>query len=112
MDSSTTTECRAIEDAVGGASVLAARTGARAFERFTGPQIRAFAQRDPQGYASTRRVHLVSSFMASLLAGEDAAIDYRRWLGHELDGSRDPQLVAGRARRDCARPRIAPARDS
>src|SRR6187399_2224559 len=35
MDSSTTAECRAIEAAVGGAAVLAARTGARAFERFT-----------------------------------------------------------------------------
>jgi len=84
MDSSTTTECRAIEDAVGGASVLAARTGARAFERFTGPQIRAFALRDPQGYAATRRVHLVSSFMASLLAGEDAAIDYGDGSGMNL----------------------------
>jgi xylulokinase len=75
MDSSTTVECREIERGVGGAAALAARTGSRAFERFTGPQIRAFAARDPHGYAATRRIHLISSFFASLLAGTDATID-------------------------------------
>jgi len=75
MDSSTSAECRGIEAAVGGAAVLARRTGSRAFERFTGPQIRAFAQRAPDDYAKTARIHLVSSFMASLLAGTDAPID-------------------------------------
>lgn len=84
MDSSTTKECREIERAVGGADVLAAHTGARAFERFTGPQIRAFAARDPQAYAATSRIHLVSSFMASLLIGEDAAIDYGDGSGMNL----------------------------
>jgi xylulokinase len=75
MDSSTTTQCAAIESAVGGARALARLTGSRAFERFTGPQIRKFAEEDPDGYASTDRVHLVSSWMASLLAGGHAAID-------------------------------------
>lgn len=75
MDSSTTRECREIEAAVGGADRLAACTGAAAFERFTGPQIRAFAKRDPAAYAATARIHLVSSFLASLLAGADAPID-------------------------------------
>src|SRR5580765_1088148 len=75
MDSSTTQECRDIERAVGGADQLAARTGARAFERFTGPQIRAFARRAPGAYAATARIHLISSFAASLLAGADAPID-------------------------------------
>jgi len=84
MDSSTTAECHAIEEGVGGAAVLSARTGARAFERFTGPQIRAFAARDPQGYAATDRIHLVSSFMASLLAGANAAIDYGDGSGMNL----------------------------
>src|SRR5688572_17120481 len=75
MDSSTTAECAAIAAAVGGPSVLAARTGSRAFERFTGPQIRKFAAGDPDGYARTGRIHLVSSFLASLLAGHDAPVD-------------------------------------
>jgi xylulokinase len=75
MDSSTTSQCAAIETAVGGPRALAALTGSRAFERFTGPQIRKFAEQDPGGYASTDRVHLVSSWLASLLAGRHAAID-------------------------------------
>lgn len=75
MDSSTTVECHEIEEAVGGATRLAAHTGAHAFERFTGPQIRAFAKRDPQAYAGTSRIHLISSFMPSLLAGAEAPID-------------------------------------
>jgi xylulokinase len=75
MDSSTTADCAAIESAVGGARALALLTGSRAFERFTGPQIRKFAHDDPDGYASTDRVHLVSSWLASLLAGKHAPID-------------------------------------
>jgi xylulokinase len=50
-------------------------TGSRAFERFTGPQIRRFAKQQPDAYAKTTHIHLVSSFMASLLAGRHAPID-------------------------------------
>ena len=75
MDASTEAECAAISDAVGGPQALARLTGSRAFERFTGPQIRKFARADPPGYARTERVHLVSSFLASLLAGRHAPID-------------------------------------
>jgi xylulokinase len=75
MDSSTTAQCAAIEAAAGGARNLAQITGSRAFERFTGPQIRKFAEEDPAGYAATDRVHLVSSWLASLLAGTHAPID-------------------------------------
>ena len=75
MDSSTTRQCAAIEDALGGARALARLTGSRAFERFTGPQIRKFAEDEPADYAATDRVHLVSSWLASLLAGTHAAID-------------------------------------
>jgi xylulokinase len=84
MDSSTTEECREIERAVGGAAVLAARTGSQAFERFTGPQIRAFFKRDSSGYANTKRIHLISSFHASLLAGVDAPIDHGDGSGMNL----------------------------
>lgn len=75
MDSSTTEQCREITEAVGGEGVLALLTGSRAFERFTGPQIRKFYQQDPEGYERTRRIHLVSSYMATLLAGTHAPID-------------------------------------
>ncbi len=75
MDSSTSAECREITDAVGGAGPLSQHTGSRAFERFTGPQIRKFFKTDPAAYDATSRVHLVSSFMASLLAGTDAPLD-------------------------------------
>jgi xylulokinase len=67
LDSSTTTECLDIARAVGGQAELARHTGSRAFERFTGPQIRKFWTRAPAGYAATDRIHLVSSFLASLL---------------------------------------------
>lgn len=75
MDSSTGTECREIAAAVGGDASLAQHTGSRAFERFTGPQIRKFAAHEPAAYAATDRIHLVSSFLASLLAGRHAPID-------------------------------------
>lgn len=75
MDSSTRQECEEIAAAIGGDEELASLTGSRAFERFTGPQIRKFWKQSPDLYESTRRIHLVSSFMASLLAGKDAAID-------------------------------------
>jgi xylulokinase len=75
MDSSTSAECAEIEKAVGGAQELAQHTGSRAFERFTAAQIRKFAKGDPAGYAATDRVHLVSSFLASLLTGAHAPMD-------------------------------------
>lgn len=75
MDSSTSRECIEIAAAVGGSTALAERTGSRAFERFTGPQIRKFFKHEPDAYAATDRIHLVSSFLASLLAGYHAPID-------------------------------------
>jgi xylulokinase len=75
MDSSTHAECREIEAAVGGAATLARHTGSRAFERFTGPQIRRFSAREPGAYAATDRIHLVSSFLASLLVGRHAPVE-------------------------------------
>ncbi|MEO6222686.1 MAG: FGGY family carbohydrate kinase [Vicinamibacterales bacterium] len=75
MDSSTRDECAQITAALGGADVLAQRTGSRAFERFTGPQIRKFYRTEPHAYASTARIHLVSSYLASRLIGADAPLD-------------------------------------
>jgi xylulokinase len=75
MDSSTGEECAEITAAAGGAAALSAHTGSRAFERFTGPQIRKFYKQQAADYAATARVHLVSSFLASLLVGGQAPID-------------------------------------
>lgn len=75
MDTSATEDCAAITTTVGGANALAELTGSRAFERFTGPQIRKFAREQPDAYARTERIDLVSSFMASLLAGRPAPLE-------------------------------------
>lgn len=39
QDASTTAECRALEESVGGPEALAKLTGSKAYERFTGNQI-------------------------------------------------------------------------
>ena len=75
MDSSTAAECAEIAAALGGDQAVCDLTGSVATMRFTGPQIRRFAKLEPVAWARTERVHLVSSFFASVLAGKDAAID-------------------------------------
>ncbi|HSC27358.1 MAG TPA: hypothetical protein VLD67_08795, partial [Vicinamibacterales bacterium] len=74
MDSSTGRQCRDIEAALGGWGRVAQLTGSRCYERFAGPQIRRFAEEEPDAYARTDRIHLVSSWLASVLAGADAPI--------------------------------------
>jgi xylulokinase len=98
MDSSTTQQCAEIAAALGGDARVVSLSGSRAIERFTGPQIRAFYARDPEGYAATREVHLVSSFLASLLIGASAPIDHGDGAGMNLlelaTGDWSPDLVA------------------
>lgn len=84
MDSSTSEECAEIANAVGGNEVVCSKSGSVAVERFTGPQIRKFAKTDPDGYAETDTVHLVSSFFASILAGKTVAIDHGDGAGMNL----------------------------
>lgn len=69
LDTSTSAECAEITDALGGANVVAQMSGSRAFERFSGPQIRKFWKHEPDAYERTARIHLISSFLASLLIG-------------------------------------------
>jgi len=76
MDSSTSKECAALEESVGGAEQLARITGSRAYERFTGNQIAKVAREKPEVYKSTERISLVSSFAASLFAGKVVGIDW------------------------------------
>ncbi len=82
MDSSTSEECAEIAAAVG--PRLQEDTGSPAVERFTGPQIRKFSKTDPGAYDATATVHLVSSFLASVLCGAHAGIDYGDGAGMNL----------------------------
>jgi len=84
MDSSTTEQCKKIEEAVGGALELSRLTGSRAHERFTGPQIRRIYETQPDVYNNTERISLVSSFMASLLIGRYGCIDETDGAGMNL----------------------------
>jgi xylulokinase len=84
MDSSTAKQCAEIREQLGGLKATAQLTGSDAFERFTGPQIRKFFQTEPDAYAQTAHIALVSSFMASLLAGQIAPIDHGDGAGMNL----------------------------
>ncbi|KAJ1792625.1 hypothetical protein LPJ62_000728 [Coemansia sp. RSA 2167] len=104
-DSSTSEQCRSLEQSAGGACKLARITGSTAFERFTGPQIAKIKETQPRVWSQVSRISLVSSFVASLLIGDIAPIDCSdasgtnlydiqcgRW-SQELCDSIDPQLV-------------------
>lgn len=75
MDTSTGAQCAQIEAGVGGRDALLELTGNTAFERFSGPQIRKFYQTEPEAYAQTHSIGLVSSYVASLLAGKLIGVD-------------------------------------
>jgi len=84
MDSSTAKECMEIRKKLGGIKFTASRTGSDTFERFTGPQIRKFWKTESKAYDHTAHIALVSSFMASLLAGKIAPIDFGDGAGMNL----------------------------
>ena len=78
---------------------MVAITGSRAIERFTGPQIRKFRKDDPAGYERTAEIHLVSSFVASLLTGTSVPIDLGDGAGMNL-----LDLARGAGARRCSTP--------
>ncbi|MDA0748847.1 MAG: FGGY family carbohydrate kinase, partial [bacterium] len=84
MDSSTRVECDEICATLGGLQATAEATGSTTFERFTGPQIRKFFKTESEAYGRTAHVMLVSSFMASLLSGRVAPLDYGDGAGMNL----------------------------
>lgn len=84
MDTSSGTECAEIAESTGGQQAVCQRSGSIATERFTGPQIRRFFKADPHAYQQTARIHLVSSFLASIIAGKSAAIDFGDGAGMNL----------------------------
>lgn len=82
MDASTGKECGKLTDRFG--TEIRARTGSFATERFSGPQIMKFASENPEQWEKTATVHLVSSFLASVMAGESMPIDYGDGAGMNL----------------------------
>jgi xylulokinase len=84
MDTSTGAECAEITAALGGSAEVCARSGSIAIERFTGPQIRRFYKSDPAAYERTSHIHLVSSFIASVLSGKSVPIDFGDGAGMNL----------------------------
>lgn len=93
-DSSTAAECLEIETALqGGAASVASLTGSRAYERFTGVQMYAVSKRQPNAWAATSRVSLVSSFCASLLSGSLVPMDYSDGSGHHSSNEPNEPLL-------------------
>jgi xylulokinase len=98
MDNSTGEDCARISRALGGDLTVAKLTGSIPTPRFTGPQISRFARLEPSAWSRTGRVHLVSSFITSLLAGVDAPIDTGDGAGMNLmdlvRGAWSPEALA------------------
>ena len=84
MDSSTVSECAALEESIGGSMKLAEITGSKAYTRFTGNQIARIAKLYPEAYENTERISLVSSFATSILCGDYANIDMSDGSGMNL----------------------------
>ena len=82
MDRATSAECAELQQRFG--HRMQQDTGSPAIERFTGPQIRKFMKDEPENYKNTAVVHLVSSFMASILCGKSAAVDFGDGAGMNL----------------------------
>ncbi len=73
MDSSTGAEVSALNARFG--ETLRARTGSPAIERFAAAQVMKFIKEEPDAWARTVRVHLLSSYLTSVLTGTDAPIE-------------------------------------
>jgi len=84
MDSSTTKQCEEIRKKLGGLKSTINLLGSNTIERFSGPQIRKFFQEYPLLYEKTSIIHLVSSFIASILLGKNASIDHGDGAGMNL----------------------------
>ncbi|XP_037945610.1 xylulose kinase isoform X2 [Teleopsis dalmanni] len=84
MDGTTENQCLEMETAIGGASEMVRITGSKCYPRFTGPQIRKIYQQRTHAYEDTKRISLVSSFLASIFLGNIAPIDYADASGMNL----------------------------
>ncbi|MFK7911530.1 MAG: FGGY family carbohydrate kinase, partial [Akkermansiaceae bacterium] len=97
MDSSTGAECQEISATLGGDEEVCRRSGSIMTQRFSGAQIRRFSKTSPASWAQTSIVHLNSSFLASIIAGESVSIDHGDGAGMNLmnlaSGNWDSDLV-------------------
>jgi len=84
MDSSTSNQCHALEEHLGGPETLTALTGSRAYHRFTANQIKKISSEKKEAYNNTERISLVSSFAASLFVGGIVGIDWSDGAGMNL----------------------------
>ncbi len=83
MDHSTTKQCEQMNHTID-KDVVTLRSGSPYCERFTAAQIRKFYQEEPEAYQHTDKIHLVSSFIATVLSGKDAPIDHGDGAGMNL----------------------------
>ena len=105
MDASTGAECAEIAAAAGGNDKMVALTGSRrdrTLHRPADPQVLEGGPR--RATSDTAEIHLVSSFVASLLAGASAAIDFGDGAGMNLLDLAARRLEPGAAGRDRPRP--------
>ncbi|CDO94628.1 unnamed protein product [Kluyveromyces dobzhanskii CBS 2104] len=70
QDHSTKKQCDELTEKVGGPQNLAQITGSGAHYRFSGSQIAKVHQTEPEIYANTKKISMVSSFFASILVGD------------------------------------------
>ncbi|XP_055850170.1 xylulose kinase [Episyrphus balteatus] len=84
MDGSTENQCLEMEVAIGGRNEMVTLTGSKCYPRFTGPQIRKVYQNRTHAYEESKRISLVSSFLASIFLGDVAPIDYADASGMNL----------------------------
>ena len=82
MDASSSIQCAKLQEKF--KHSLKSKTGSNAAERFSGPQIMKFAMEQEEEWNKTVHIHLVSSFMASVLAGKPMPIDYGDGAGMNL----------------------------
>lgn len=83
MDSTTTKYCRELEEKFG-AKNLCEVTGSKAFERFTGNQIKKIFAEKNDMYNKTEHISLISSFLAEIFIGKFASPDFSDASGMNL----------------------------
>ncbi|NQZ59289.1 MAG: carbohydrate kinase, partial [Lentisphaeraceae bacterium] len=84
VDNSTAEECAEMGNALSDQQHVLQSSGSYYAQRFTAAQIRKFAKSDPASYLNTEQIHLVSSFITSVLCGKNAGIDYGDAAGMNL----------------------------